>query len=126
MKKYTQFDLEEMGYNVENVLIDSVDLSMDDHGILVMSIGISGSGWGCTIGSYAIGKGYLGAKDFSGSPKGIESIMRIMDTVGVSRMSDMKGKYIRVASKGWGSIIKIFGNIIEDKWFDYESFFSDD
>lgn len=32
--------------------------------------------------------------------------MRIMDVVGVSRLEDMKGKYIRVATKGWGSTVK--------------------
>ena len=36
-----------------------------------------------------------------------------------------KGKYVRVATKGWGSTVKIIGNILEDKWFDYESFFDD-
>lgn len=30
-----------------------------------------------------------------------------------------------MATKGWGSTVKIIGNILEDKWFDYESFFDD-
>lgn len=57
------------------------------------------------------------------SAKGMESIMRIMDVVGVEALEDMKGKYVRIASKGLGSSVKIIGNIISDKWFDYESFF---
>lgn len=74
-----------------------------------------------------MGKGYVDANDdfFEGSAKGLESIMRIMDTVGVSELSEMKGKYIRIASQGRGSIIEIIGNIINEKWFDYKSFFTD-
>ena len=51
--------------------------------------------------------------------------MRIMDTVGVEKFQDLKGKYIRVAAKGWGNSVKIIGNIINDKWFDTETFFAD-
>lgn len=78
-------------------------------------------------GGYCLGKGYLGAEDnfFKGSAQGMEAIIRIMDTIGVDDLDDMMGKYVRVASKGLGSSIKIIGNIIEDKWFDYESFFED-
>lgn len=49
--------------------------------------------------------------------------MRIMDTVGQSELSKLKGQYIRVAHKGWGSSVKIIGNIVKDKWFDYEKHF---
>ena len=37
----------------------------------------------------------------------------------------LKGKYVRVATKGWVNPIKIIGNLIEDRWFDYESFYRD-
>lgn len=40
-------------------------------------------------------------------------------------LEDMKGKYVRIADKGWGNSVKIIGNLISDKWFDYESFFSE-
>lgn len=48
------------------------------------------------LGGYCLGHGYLGAKKFNGSPKGIEEIMRIMDVVGVDEFSKLAGKYIRV------------------------------
>lgn len=51
--------------------------------------------------------------------------MRIMDIVGVSRLEDMEGKYVRVATKKWGDTVKIIGNIIKDRWFDYQSFYAD-
>lgn len=43
----------------------------------------------------------------------------------VSRLEDMKGKYVRVATKKWGDTVKIIGNIIKDRWFDYQSFYAD-
>lgn len=108
---------------IENAKITYADLSMANHGCLALWLTVKGSGWGCTIGGYCLGNGYLGAKEFKGSPKGIEEIMRIMDVVGVDRFSDLEGKYIRVEKPGPGGIIKKFGNIIEDKWFDYEEFY---
>lgn len=118
-------DLVANGYKVENAKITSVDLSMEDHGCLTLSIGLNGRYWTCVYGGYSLGRGYLGAKTFKGSPKGIEYLMRIMDIVGVSSLNSLVGKYIRVATNSLSSPIKIIGNIIEDKWFDAEEFFRD-
>lgn len=111
---------------IENAIIKSADLTMEDHGCLTLWLHVEGCGWGCGIGGYCIGKGYLDAKEFTGFAKGIEEIMRVMDTVGVSKFSELKGKHIRVEVDGWGSGIKKFGHIIKDKWFDYEEFYSDE
>lgn len=111
---------------IENAKITSVDLSMEDHGCLALWIILEGNGWGCGFGGRCIGKGYLGAKEFIGSKKGTEEIMRIMDVVGVSKFNDMKGRYVRVETNGWGGTIKKIGNIIEDKWFDYEEFYGEE
>lgn len=127
MKKYTQEQLIESGYRIENALITNVDLSMADHGCLTLAMTLEGSGWGVVYGGYCLGKGYLGADDdfFDGSAAGMEYLIRIMDTVGVEKFQDLKGKYVRVAAKGRGSSVKIIGNIIKDKWFDAETFFAD-
>lgn len=127
MKKYTQKQLIEAGYEIENALIENVDLSMTDYGCLTLWITLKGAGWGVNYGGYCLGKGYLGAKDdfFEGSAAGMEYLIRIMDTVGVERFQDLKGKYVRVALTGWGSSVKIIGNIIKDQWFDAETFFVD-
>lgn len=127
MKKYTQEQLIESGYRIENALITNVDLSMADHGCLTLAMTLEGGGWGVVYGGYCLGKGYLGADDdfFDGSAAGMEYLMRIMDTVGVEKFQDLKGKYVRVAAKGWGNSVKIIGNIINDKWFDAETFFAD-
>ena len=127
MKKYTQEQLTEAGYSIENALITNVDLSMADHGCLTLAMTLKGGGWGVVYGGYCLGKGYLGAADdfFGGSAAGMEYLIRIMDTVGVEKFQDLKGKYVRVAAKGWGNSVKIIGNIIKDKWFDAETFFAD-
>ena len=127
MKKYTQEQLIEAGYKIENALITNVDLSMADHGCLTLVMTLEGVGWGVVYGGYCLGKGYLGADDdfFDGSAAGMEYLIRIMDTVGVEKFQDLKGKYIRVATKGWGDPVKIIGNVIKDKWFDAETFFAD-
>jgi hypothetical protein len=127
MKKYTQEKLIEAGYKIENALIENVDLSMADHGCLTLEMTLKGYGWGVVYGGYCLGRGYLGADDhfFLGSADGMEYLIRIMDTVGVERFQNLKGKYVRVATKDWGSSVKIIGNIIKDQWFDAETFFAD-
>ena len=127
MINYTHDKLINLDYKIENALIESVDLSMGDHGCLTLSMTLEGYGWGVVYGGYCLGKGYLGADDdfFEGSDIGTEYLMRIMDTVGVETFQDLKGKYVRIATKGWGDSVKIIGNIIKDKWFDAESFFTD-
>jgi hypothetical protein len=127
MRKYDYEQLTKEGYKIENAVIKDVDLSMADHGCLTLAMTLDGGGWGVVYGGYCLGNGYLGADDdfFRGSAAGMEYLIRIMDTVGVERFQDLKGKYVRVATKGWGGSVKIIGNIIKDQWFDAETFFSD-
>nr|DAI37280.1 MAG TPA: hypothetical protein [Caudoviricetes sp.] len=127
MKKYTRATLEKAGYEIKNAKITSVSLNMENHGCLTLDIVLEGNGWGVCVGGYCLGKGYVGADEdfFKGSDSGMEAIMRIMDVVGVSDLQKMKGEYVRVATAGWGSCVKIIGNIVDEKWFDYESFFDD-
>lgn len=127
MTKYKYDKLVKEGYEIRNALIESVDLSMADQGCLTLAMTFDGGGWGCVYGGYCIGKGYLGADDdfFEGSAVGMEYLIRIMDTVGVERFQDLKGKYVRVATKGLGNPVNIIGNILKDKWFDAKTFFTD-
>lgn len=102
MKKWTKQLLEESGYEIKNAQIESVRLTMADHGVLTSDLVLNGHGWGVCYGGYVLGKGHLGSKDFEGYGSGME-----------------------VATKGLGSSVRIIGNILDDKWFDYESFFAD-
>ena len=110
---------------IENAKIIKVSLNMADHGCLTLDLILKGNGWGCVFGGYILGKGSLGSKKFEGSAKGMEAIMRIMDTIGVENLEDAKGKYVRVKLGDWGDSISCIGNIIEDKWFDYKEFFKE-
>lgn len=111
---------------IENVKITDVSLSMADHGCLTFDIAIKGNGFGCNIGGYCIGHGYLGADEFiAENGHGLEAMMNIMNVVGVDKWENLKGKYCRIKTDGWGSIVKVIGNVIEDKWFDIGKFFEE-
>lgn len=109
---------------IKNVKIINVSLTMTDHGCLTFYLTLEGDGWGINYGGYCIGHGFLDSDSFTAeNGGGLVAIMRIMDTVGVERWEDLKGKYIRIVDEGWGSSVKKIGNIIEDKWFDIDEFF---
>ena len=108
---------------IENAKITNVSLTMEDHGCLTFWITVESTGWGCNIGGYCIGKGYLGASEFNGYGPGLEAMMRVMDTVGVSKWEDLKGEYVRIKRAEWGNTITCIGNILKDKWFDLKDFF---
>ena len=109
---------------IRNAKITSTQITMADHGILTFWLNLDGAGWGVGYGGYCIGKGCLGAKEFSAERgEGLEAMMRIMDAVGVDTWEDLTGKLIRVKTVGWGQPVKVIGNILEDKWFDIDEFF---
>lgn len=110
----------------KNAKIVDVSLTMTDHGVLTFDLSLVGSGWGVGYGGYVIGKGYVGAKEFTAEGKGLVALMRIMDTVGVEKWEDLKGKYVRIVDEGWGSTVTTIGNILEDKWFNAREFFSEE
>lgn len=123
MKKWTTEQLVSKGYTIKNAQITGVSLNMKNHGCLTLDLTLKGDGWGCVYGGRVLGNGYVGAKEFTGSEQGMVAIMRIMDTVGVDDLFALKGEYVRVPTKGIGAKVDIIGNIINDKWFDYGSFF---
>jgi hypothetical protein len=123
MRDWSYEELIAAGYDIENAEITDVSLNMNEHDCLVLCMALNGNKWGCLYGGYKLGQGHLGADKFIGSKDGLEAIMRIMDVVGVSDLTDMEGKYVRVATRGLGLSVKIIGNIIIDRWFDYGTFF---
>lgn len=125
MKQWTEEELKAKGYDLLNGKITATKLTMEDYGCLSGDIVIEGCGCGVVYGGYCLGHGYLGAKEFTCSESTAPYLMRIMDTVGVNRWEDLNGKYVRWACRGLSDTVKIIGNIIDDKWFDAESFFED-
>ncbi len=114
-----------MASEIRNARIKHVSLSMADHGCLTYGLTLDGGGIGCVYGGIVLGKGYLGAKEFEGSSKGLEALMRIMDVVGVECWEDLTGKYVRFVNPGLGGTVDTIGNIIEDKWFNQREFFKE-
>lgn len=107
---------------IENVRIDSVSITMEDHGCLTFLIRVIGNGFGCGIGNYIGGHGYLGSRYWSGSGSMLVAMMKIMNVVGVERWESLRGQYCRVKIND-GIVVSI-GNIIRDNWFDIKQFFS--
>ena len=111
---------------IENVKITNTSITMEDHGVLTFYITVEGAGIAVNLGGYCIGTGYLGAKEFSAeNGGGLVAMMNIMNVVGVHKWEDLKGKYCRIKTDGWGSTVSIIGNIIENKWFDMKKFFEE-
>lgn len=110
-----------------NMKIKGTSLTMADHGVLTFYLELEGDVSAVDFGGWNIGRGYLGADEerFEGYPKGLKCLMRIMDTVGVSRWEDLPGKYVRIVEPGVGGVVRTIGNIVKDKWFDLPTFFSD-
>ena len=127
MRKLTQIELMQSGYQILNAKITDADLSMADQGVLIMRLALAGNGWRADYGGYVLGVGSLGASEFTGMSKGIEQIMRVMDTVGVAHFKELAGSYVRIAvSRSGNGPIHIIGNIITDKWFDIADFFTEE
>jgi hypothetical protein len=124
MKKLTQVELQQQGYQFVNAQITDVELSMATQDSLVLWLTLKGNGWSTNFGGYSIGRGHLDAEEFLGTPKGSEQIMRTMDLVGVNSFKELVGSYVRVAIKPGENYINIIGNIIIDKWFDIVDFFT--
>lgn len=126
MIKLTQMDLLRSGYQILNGKITEADLVMVEQGVFIMLLSLAGDGWEVDYGGHVLGKGFVGATEFSSEPKGIEQIMRVMDTIGVAHFKDLKGSYVRIAvhQKDKGKV-NIVGNIIADKWFDIADFFAE-
>lgn len=126
MIKWTEEKLKAEGYEIQNARITSADISTEDHCCATLRLTLEGNGWGCCYGGYCLGHGgtYIKQNEIDGgSGEGFKSILQIMWTIETDSFDELKGKYCRVATKGWGSDIKIIGNLIKDKWFDYGSFF---
>ena len=112
--------------NIQNAIITNTSITMKDFCCLTFWVYLEGSGWGVGLGGYCIGHGYLGSDDFSAkSGLGLEAMMRIMNVVGVDTWEDLKGKYCRIETEGWGGRVLKIGNILKDEWFDVQKFFGE-
>lgn len=113
---------------IKNAKITSTMLGREDHGIMTFMIfvDISCHGGSCGIGGYALDQYDSTLRTRVYSPKSMEIISKILEVVGVDSWEDLKGKYIRVKDEGWCSTINEIGNLMDDKWFNFRDFFSEE
>ena len=109
---------------IKNAQITGTMLGREDHGIFTFCIFVKFGGCECGIGGYDLDSydSSINARVYS--PKSIEAISKILDTVGVDEWEQLKGKYIRIKDRGRGSTIDEIGNLMEDKWFNIREFFN--
>ena len=128
MKKWTEDELIKEGYRIRNAKITGFDL-VPDHECLTMFIWLDANNFHCGISGYCLGHGYPELSNNSGKVTGsiarAMDVAQVMNVIGIEKLSQIEGKYIRIVDEGLGKSISIFGNIIDDKWFDTESFFAE-
>lgn len=107
----------------ENCRIESADISIEDHGMVTFWLTLSGKGWGQGLGGWALDQAIRGGDEREGWGPGIIAIRKILETVGVMKWSQLKGTLCRAKIGYCGSARPpIIGHIIDDKWFDMDSF----
>ena len=112
---------------IKNAKIQSTLLGREDHGIMTFMIYIETSNsLFCGIGGYCLDEFDSTTKTRVFRAESMEVISKILEVVGVDKWEELPGKYIRFEDNGWGSTVTKIGNIIDDKWFDIESYFNKD
>lgn len=108
---------------IRNAQITGTMFGREDHGILTFFIFVKFGGCECGIGGYALDAHDKSINGRVFSPKSMEAISKILETVGVDSWEELKGKYIRVKDNGLGKTIDEIGNLMEEKWFNLRDFF---
>jgi len=111
---------------IVNAKINWTMLGLEDHEIMTFIVDLDFGGSGQGFGGYALDD-YDKKKDKRiGSAYGMESIMRLLDVVGVSKWEELKGKNVRVKREGgWNGRLAAIGNILEDKWLNMKELYDE-
>lgn len=100
----------------KNAKIESTMLGMEDHGILTCFLTVVyDKSCHQGFGGYTLDRFDKAMDRRIGTAYGMEFISRIMQTIGVEKWEDLKGKYCRIR----GNSVKIYeiGHITDDVWF---------
>ena len=103
---------------VENAEIESTVLGDEDHGVFTCYVFVSGDGWGCGFGGYALDEYNKEKKERVGTAYGLEFIKRILKTLEIGTWEKLKGTPVRVETTGIGGKIARIGHFRKDRWFD--------
>ena len=108
---------------IQNAIIKNTFLGFD-YPIFTFELSLDiQDGTGCCFGGYALDEFDKARDKRIVQQKGAEAIQRILEVVGVESWEQLKGKYVRVETKGLSSPIKKIGNIMKDEWLDFSTFF---
>lgn len=97
---------------IKNAKIETTMLGFEDHSIMTCFITLNYGGSSQGYGGYVLD----GKHDDYKTNYGIRFVMGILETVGVEKWEELKGKHVRAEIGDDGKIERI-GHIIEDKWF---------
>lgn len=97
-------------------------LGIEDHGIMTFSLMMEWGGSGQGFGGYALD----GRGGEIGHAKSILAIRKILETIGVDSWEKVKGQLVRIKKDSeYNGSIKAIGHIINDQWFEIDSFFKE-
>ena len=118
-----------MSEEIQNAVIKSTFLGVEDHGLLTGSITVEGPGWGQGTGHGIFdaplldsAAGRPGRRDFGITG---EYVKRMCAAVGVDNWEQLKGKHVRVRRVEPYSDITAVGHFLEDKWFSVTDLFDE-
>ena len=110
---------------IKNAVIESTMLGREDHGIMTFIITINfDSCMSCGVGGYSLDQYDPDTKTRVFKAKSMDSYFEDPRRGRCGLLEKLPRKYIRFEDDGWGSRITKIGNIIEDKWLDFEKFFA--
>jgi hypothetical protein len=98
--------------------IESTMLGQEDHGILTVYLNVSGDGWGTGVGGYGLDAWVEPEKRRVPTAYGLDQIVQIMHTVGVSTWEKLPGREVIVlydTASSLGSIAKGIAHIQDEK-----------
>jgi len=109
-----------------NAKIVGTMLGFEDHGIMTFFISLEFKNGGVGFGGYALDTWDKTQDKRVGAGVGIDCLKEIMETVGVERWEDLKGKHVMVESEGWGGKALGIRNILDtEKWFRPKQWFEE-
>lgn len=119
--KTISIEHEDTTYGGQLATIKSTSLGMEDHGILSAMLHCEWEGGGVGVGGFRLDQA-TGKPDHrsEGTAYGLDHIIRIMETVGVSSWEALKGKQVIVLFKGqsaWGEQSVGIAGVLNDKVF---------
>ena len=104
--------------NILNAKISGTTLGFEDHGIFTCTIRLDYDGSVQSFGGYFFDTYDEKLKRRVGHRFGVDFMMELLNTVGVSTWEQLEGRYVRVKQEI--NHVSAIGHITRDKWFDPE------